>query len=136
MAKYIAQTTLVVKDYDEAIDFYVNTLGFDLLEDTAQPEPHIPEVGKRWVVVAPKGSQARLLLSQAATDEQVARIGDQTGGRVFMFLYTDDFWRDYNDYKAKGVKFVRGEPREEAYGTVAVFVDVCGNMWDLLQPAD
>ena len=136
MAQYIAQMTLVVRDYDEAIDFYVNVLGFDLLEDTFQPHPHIPEDNKRWVVVAPPGSQARLLLARATTDEQIARIGDQTGGRVLLFLYTDDFWRDYNAYTAKGVQFIRGEPREEAYGTVAVFTDICGNMWDLIQPAD
>ena len=135
MAQYIAQTALIVKDYDEAIDFYVNSLGFDLIEDTPQPDPHIPENGKRWVVVAPPGSQTRLLLSKAVTEEQKAHIGNQTGGRVFMFLYTDDFWRDYNAYSSKGVSFVRGEPREESYGTVAVFLDVYGNMWDLIQPA-
>jgi len=136
MAQYIAQTAVVVRDYDEAISFYVDVLGFDLLEDTAQPEPHIPEDGKRWVVVSPPGSEARLLLSKAVTNEQKARIGDQTGGRVFLFLFTDDFWSDYELYKSKGVEFARGEPREEAYGTVAVFLDVYGNMWDLIQPAE
>jgi len=136
MAQHIAQTAVIVKDYDEAINFYVNTLGFDLLENTPQPDPHTREGGKRWVVVSPQGSQTRLLLAKAVTDEQRARIGDQTGGRVFLFLYTDDFWRDYHAYRAKGVEFVRGEPREEAYGTVAVFLDVYGNMWDLIQAAD
>ena len=136
MAQYLAQTAVLVRDYDEAIDFYVDILGFDLIEDTPQPDPHIPEISKRWVVVAPPNSQARLLLSKAVTAEQSARIGDQTGGRVFLYLFTDDFWRDYEKYSSKGVVFVRGEPRCEAYGTVAVFLDVCGNMWDLIQPAD
>ena len=135
MAQYVAQTAVVVNDYDEAIDFYVNILGFELIEDTPQPEPHIPEVDKRWVVVAPPDSQARLLLAKATTNEQKARIGNQTGGRVFLFLYTDDFWRDYKTYVSKGVEFVRGEPRQETYGTVAVFLDICGNMWDLIETA-
>jgi catechol 2,3-dioxygenase-like lactoylglutathione lyase family enzyme len=122
-------TTLVVRDYDEALQFFVGTLGFRLIEDT-----FIPEQVKRWVVVAPPGSQeSALLLARAADSNQAARVGDQTGGRVFLFLYTDDFWRDYRAYEAKGVVFVRG-PREEPYGTVAVFRDICGNQWDLLQP--
>jgi catechol 2,3-dioxygenase-like lactoylglutathione lyase family enzyme len=130
MAKQsLGLTSLVVRDYDEAIEFFVDTLGFNLIEDT-----FIPAQNKRWVVVAPTGAQeSALLLARAADPNQVARVGDQTGGRVFLFLYTDDFWRDYNAYKAKGVVFVR-EPKEESYGTVAVFRDICGNQWDLLQP--
>jgi len=125
----IAQIALVVRDYDEAIDFYVGVLGFDLVEDSI-----IPSQNKRWVVVAPPGAAgSRLLLARAANTEQAARIGDQTGGRVFLFLHTDDFWRDFHAYKAKGVVFVR-EPRVESYGTVAVFKDLYGNLWDLLEP--
>lgn len=125
----IAQLTLVVRDYDEALAFYVGTLGFVLVEDTCIPEQH-----KRWVVVAPPGDgMTRLLLARAVGDEQCSRIGNQTGGRVFLFLYTDDFWRDFHAYQARGVVFVR-EPREERYGTVAVFKDLYGNLWDLLQP--
>jgi catechol 2,3-dioxygenase-like lactoylglutathione lyase family enzyme len=120
---------VVVRDYEEAIDFYVGTMGFDLVEDTP-----IPEQGKRWVVVAPHGStESRLLLARAVGEEQASHIGNQTGGRVFLFLYTDDFWRDYRAYKRKGVIFVR-DPKEESYGTVAVFRDLYGNLWDLLQP--
>jgi catechol 2,3-dioxygenase-like lactoylglutathione lyase family enzyme len=126
----IGQLALVVRDYDEAISFYVDTLGFSLIEDT-----YIAEQDKRWVVVAPPGAtESRLLLARAVNDEQSARIGNQTGGRVFLFLFTDDFWRDFQAYKAKGVVFVR-EPKQEAYGTVAVFKDLYGNLWDLLQPA-
>jgi ADP-ribose pyrophosphatase YjhB (NUDIX family)/catechol 2,3-dioxygenase-like lactoylglutathione lyase family enzyme len=123
--------SLVVRDYDEAIAFYVGTLGFTLIEDT-----FVPEQNKRWVVVAPPGSRGcRLLLARAANDEQGARVGRQTGGRVFLFLYTDDFARDHAAYRAKGVQFVR-EPKREPYGTVAVFRDLYGNLWDLLQPSD
>jgi catechol 2,3-dioxygenase-like lactoylglutathione lyase family enzyme len=126
----IGQLALVVRDYDEAISFYVDTLGFSLIEDT-----YIAEQDKRWVVVAPPGAtESRLLLARAVNDEQSSRIGNQTGGRVFLFLFTDDFWRDFQAYKAKGVVFVR-EPKQEAYGTVAVFKDLYGNLWDLLQPA-
>jgi catechol 2,3-dioxygenase-like lactoylglutathione lyase family enzyme len=129
MKQSIAQVALVVQDYDAAIEFYCGRLGFRLIEDTPVESQH-----KRWVVVAPPGStESRLLLARAVGDEQVSRIGNQTGGRVFLFLYTDDFWRDYRDYQAKGVVFVR-PPREEAYGTVAVFRDLYGNLWDLLQP--
>lgn len=129
MKQSIGQIALVVRDYDEAIDFYVGKLGFILVEDT-----FIPEQDKRWVVIAPPGStESRLLLARATSGEQVSRIGNQTGGRVFLFLFTDDFWRDFRDYKAKGVVFVR-EPKEECYGTVAVFRDLYGNLWDLLQP--
>ena len=125
----IAQIALVVRDYDEAIDFYVGVLGFVLVEDSI-----IPSQDKRWVVVAPPGSiGSHLLLARAANTEQAARIGDQTGGRVFLFLHTDDFWRDFHAYKARGVVFVR-EPRAESYGTVAVFKDLYGNLWDLLEP--
>jgi len=125
----IGQVALVVRDYDEAIDFYVGTLGFTLIEDTT-----IQGQDKRWVTVAPPGSTgSRLLLARAVDNEQSSRVGNQTGGRVFLFLNTDDFWRDFNAYKAKGVVFVR-EPKVESYGTVAVFRDLYGNLWDLLQP--
>jgi len=128
MKQSIGLVALVVRDYDEALEFYVGTLGFSLIEDTS-----IPEQDKRWVVVAPPGSTGtRLLLARAVGEEQASRIGSQTGGRVFLFLHTDDFWRDYHAYKAKGVEFVR-EPREEIYGTVAVFRDLYGTLWDLLQ---
>lgn len=124
----IAMVSLVVRDYDEAIHFFVEKLGFELIEDTP-----VPEQNKRWVVVAPPGSDAHLLLARAATESQVSRIGDQTGGRVFMFLYTDDFHRDFDLYRQRGVEFVRG-PRDEPYGKVAVFRDLYGNLWDLLEP--
>jgi len=128
MRQSLALVSLVVRDYDEAIAFFVGTLGFALVEDT-----YVPEQDKRWVVVAPPGGGgARVLLARATTAEQESRIGDQTGGRVFLFLHTDDFARDYEAYKAKGVRFVR-EPRREPYGTVAVFEDLYGNRWDLLQ---
>jgi catechol 2,3-dioxygenase-like lactoylglutathione lyase family enzyme len=129
MRQSIHQVGLVVREYDEAIAFYVGTLGFTLLEDK-----YLPEQDKRWVVVAPPGSEgAHLLLARANGEEQASRIGNQTGGRVFLFLHTDDFWRDFHAYKAKGVVFVR-EPREESYGIVAVFKDLYGNLWDLIQP--
>ena len=125
----LALVSLVVRDYDEALAFYVGALGFALVEDTP-----IPEQRKRWVVVAPPGSSGcRLLLARAVGPEQAARVGDQTGGRVFLFLHTDDFRRDYEAFRRKGVQFVR-EPREERYGTVAVFRDPYGNLWDLLEP--
>ena len=125
----IGQVALLVRDYDEAIDFYVGVLGFTLIEDSV-----IQAQDKRWVVVAPPGSTgSRLLLARAADDEQSSRIGNQSGGRVFLFLYTDDFWRDFHAYKAKGVSFVR-EPTAQSYGTVAAFEDIYGNLWDLLQP--
>jgi catechol 2,3-dioxygenase-like lactoylglutathione lyase family enzyme len=129
MKRTIGQVTLVVREYDEAIDFFVGRLDFTLIEDTS-----IPEQDKRWVVVAPPGSgDTRLLLARAVGDEQSSRIGNQTGGRVFLFLYTDDFWRDFHNYKAKGIVFVR-DPKEESFGTVAVFKDLYGNLWDLVQP--
>jgi catechol 2,3-dioxygenase-like lactoylglutathione lyase family enzyme len=128
MPQTIGYVALVVADYDEAIRFYVGTLGFTLVEDT-----FIATQNKRWVVVAPPGAtESKLLLARAVGDEQASRVGNQTGGRVFLFLYTDDFWRDYNAYKRKGVIFVR-EPKEESHGTVAVFKDLYGNLWDLLQ---
>ena len=126
--QYISLTALVVRDYDEALQFYLGTLGFELIEDT-----YIAEQNKRWVVVAPPGArEGRLLLARAVGDEQVSRVGNQTGGRVFLFLNTDDFWRDYRNLVAKGVVFVRG-PSEEPFGTVAVFKDLYGNLWDLVQ---
>jgi catechol 2,3-dioxygenase-like lactoylglutathione lyase family enzyme len=122
--------SLVVRDYDEALSFFVGKLGFVLIEDSL-----VPEQSKRWVVVAPPGaSESRLLLAQASTPEQQSRIGNQTGGRVFLFLYTDNFWRDYELYRSRGIEFVR-EPRQEPYGTVAVFKDLYGNLWDLLEPS-
>jgi catechol 2,3-dioxygenase-like lactoylglutathione lyase family enzyme len=129
MKQSLGLTAIVVADYDDAIDFYTRTLGFDLIEDTS-----IPEQQKRWVVVAPPGArESRLLLARAVGEEQSSRIGNQTGGRVFLFLYTDDFWRDYRAYQERGVVFVRG-PKTETYGTVAVFRDLYGNLWDLFQP--
>ena len=128
MRQSIGYVTIVVRDYDEAIQFYVDVLGFDLVEDT-----RIEAQDKRWVLVAPPGSTGtRLLLARAAGPEQSSRVGNQTGGRVFLFLHTDDFWRDYESYRARGVVFVR-EPKQESYGTVAVFEDLSGNLWDLLQ---
>lgn len=121
--------SLVVRDYDEALAFYVGKLGFQLVEDS-----YVPEQDKRWVVVSPPGAmESRLLLARASTPEQEAHIGAQTGGRVFLFLYTNDFWRDYERYQAQGIVFVR-EPKELPYGTVAVFQDLYGNLWDLLEP--
>jgi catechol 2,3-dioxygenase-like lactoylglutathione lyase family enzyme len=128
MKQSIGYIALVVQDYDKAIDFYVGTLGFTLIEDT-----YVEAQSKRWVLVAPPGAiESQLLLARAVGEEQSSRIGNQTGGRVFLFLHTDDFWRDYKAYKDKGVVFVR-EPKEEQYGTVAVFKDLYGNLWDLLQ---
>ena len=120
---------LVVRDYDEALDFFVGKLGFLLVEDTL-----VPEQSKRWVVITPPGAtESRLLLARASTPEQELRIGAQTGGRVFLFLHTDNFWRDYERYRAQGVVFVR-EPKDESHGTVAVFKDLYGNLWDLVEP--
>ena len=129
MKQHIGLTAIVVRDYDEAISFFVDTLGFELIEDK-----DIPEQSKRWVVVSPPGArESGLLLARAVNEEQASRIGNQTGGRVFLFLYTDNIARDYEAYLARGVRFVR-PPREEPYGTVAVFEDLYGNLWDLLQP--
>jgi len=128
MRQSIIHIALLVRDYDEAIAFYTEKLGFTLLEDTEQPEQQ-----KRWVVVAPPGGAgATLLLARAATPEQARFIGDQAGGRVFLFLRTDDFWRDYQAMQERGVRFVR-EPKQAEYGTVAVFEDLYGNRWDLVE---
>lgn len=128
MKQRIPHITLVVDNYDEAIAFYTQKLSFTLVEDTALSET------KRWVRVAPPGStDVCLLLAQASNEEQKSRVGNQTGGRVFLFLYTDDFWRDYNNMIANDVTFVRA-PSEEEYGTVAVFEDLYGNLWDMIKP--
>lgn len=128
MKQSIFHIALVVRDYDEAIEFYTKKLHFILIEDTFQPEQN-----KRWVVVAPPGSTGTsLLLARTATPVQEEFIGNQTGGRVFLFLETDDFWRDYNEMKSLGIKFIR-EPKEESYGTVSVFEDLYGNLWDLVE---
>lgn len=128
MVQSIVHIALVVKDYDEAIEFYTKKLNFTLIEDTYQPEQD-----KRWVVVAPPGSNgATILLARASNSIQEEFIGNQAGGRVFLFLRTDDFWRDYNEMVSKGIEFVR-EPKEQDYGTVAVFKDLYGNLWDLIQ---
>jgi len=130
MKQTLGHIALVVRDYDEALEFYTRTLNFKLIEDTRLSDH------KRWVLIAPPGSQSTsLLLARASTPEQATRIGNQTGGRVFLFLHTDNFWRDYREMTARKVKFVR-EPREEAYGTVAVFEDLYGNLWDLLELKD
>ena len=129
MKQSIVHVALVVKDYDEAIAFYTQKLHFELIEDTYQPEQD-----KRWVLVAPPGSTGtNILLARAATPEQERYIGRQTGGRVFLFLSTDDFWRDYNEMLSLGIKFVR-PPMTASYGTVAVFEDLYGNLWDLVGP--
>lgn len=128
MNQSIVHVALVVRDYDEALDFYLNKLNFELIEDTYQPEQD-----KRWVVISPPGSRGtNLLLARASKPEQEAFIGNQTGGRVFLFLRTDDFWRDYNEMISKGIHFIR-EPKQAEYGTVAVFEDLYGNLWDLLE---
>lgn len=128
MLQSIVHIALVVRDYDEAIDFYTNRLHFTLIEDSYQPEQD-----KRWVVVVPPGSHGTtVLLARASKPEQEAFIGNQTGGRVFLFLGTDDFWRDYREMQEQGIRFVR-EPKEADYGTVAVFEDLYGNRWDLIQ---
>lgn len=129
MKQSIIHTALVVRDYDEAINFFCHKLHFTLVEDTYQPEQD-----KRWVLVAPPGTTgANLLLSRAASPEQETVIGKQTGGRVFLFLSTDDFWRDYNEMNSVGIKFVR-VPKMASYGMVAVFEDLYGNLWDLIEP--
>ncbi|MBZ5546805.1 MAG: VOC family protein [Acidobacteriia bacterium] len=127
MAQALGCVALVVRDYDEAIAFFTHALGFTLFEDTDLGQ------GKRWVLVGPTNSRGTsLLLARAVTPEQTSRVGNQTGGRVFLFLHTDDFWSDYQGMKERGVRF-REAPREEEYGTVAVFEDLYGNKWDLLQ---
>lgn len=130
MKQRIPHLTLMVRDYDEALDFYTKVLGFELVEDIQLSET------KRWIVVKPKGGEGSgLLLAKASNESQKTAIGNQTGGRVFLFLYTDDFYRDYENYKSKGVVF-KEDPREEVYGTVAVFEDLYGNLWDLLEPKE
>ena len=132
MQQTLATVAYVVRDYDEAINFFVETLGFDLIEDTCleQEQP-----GKRWVVVKPKGpAGCSLLLARAVDETQRSAVGNQSGGRVFLFLHTDDFWRDYDAMKHKGVVFTAA-PRQESYGTVVVFLDLYGNKWDLIQPS-
>lgn len=123
----LGRVALLVREYDQAIAYFTGVLGFDLIEDTDLGG------GKRWVVVGPRSGGAALLLARAVTPEQLARVGDQAGGRVFLFLHTDDFARDYGRLRARGVRFVE-EPRHERYGTVAVFEDLYGNRWDLIQP--
>lgn len=128
MVQAVVHIALVVKDYDEAIDFYTKKLHFILIEDTYQAEQD-----KRWVVISPPGSSGTtILLARASKPEQVPFIGNQAGGRVFLFLGTDDFWRDYNEMKAAGIEFTRS-PKEQDYGIVAVFKDLYGNLWDLVQ---
>ncbi len=127
MKQSIAHIALVIEDYDEAIKFYTEKLNFIVVEDTVQSET------KRWVLVAPKGAEGCcLLLAKGVGEEQRSRIGNQTGGRVFLFLKTDDFWRDYKNMQSQGITFVR-EPKDEEYGTVAVFKDLYGNLWDLVE---
>jgi catechol 2,3-dioxygenase-like lactoylglutathione lyase family enzyme len=128
MSLALSLVSLVVRDYDEALAFYVGVLGFSLVEDRP-----VPSQNKRWVVVAPPGSSCHLLLARAVNAEQAARIGNQTGGRVFLFLHTDDFARDFELYTSKGVTFVR-PPSDEPFGRVAVFADLYGNLWDLVEP--
>jgi catechol 2,3-dioxygenase-like lactoylglutathione lyase family enzyme len=129
MNQSLGLVSLVVREYDEALAFFTGKLGFELVEDT-----YVPEQDKRWVVVKPPGGRgAHLLLARASAPQQLEAIGNQTGGRVFLFLYTDDFWRDYERYRASGVEFIRA-PQEQPYGTVAVFKDLYGNAWDLVQP--
>jgi len=128
MKQHIAHIALLVNDYDEAIAFYTKKLHFNLIEDTILSDT------KRWVLISPKGStECCVLLAKAANEEQQSRVGNQTGGRVFMFLYTDDFWRDYHAMLANEVRFAR-PPKEEPYGIVAVFEDLYGNLWDLIEP--
>ncbi|SFN94129.1 Catechol 2,3-dioxygenase [Chryseobacterium oleae] len=128
MKQSIIHIALVVRDYDEAIEFFTNKLNFNLIEDTYQPEQD-----KRWVVISPPNSTGTtILLARASQSEQEHFIGNQAGGRVFLFLSTDDFWRDYNEMTSKGIEFVR-EPKKADYGTVAVFKDLYGNLWDLLE---
>ena len=128
MKQYLAHVAVVVHDYDEAIKFYTEKLNFELVEDTVLTET------KRWVLIKPQQSGGcNLLLAKAATEEQRSRVGNQTGGRVFLFLFTDDFWRDYNNMVAKGIRFIR-EPAEEEYGIVSVFEDLYGNLWDFIEP--
>lgn len=131
MKQRIFQIAIVVEDYDEALEFYLQKLNFTLIEDTA-----ISPI-KRWVVIAPPGGKdgCHLLLAKAKNEKESSAIGNQTGGRVFLFIYTDDFWRDYKSMTSKGVHFIR-EPKEEAFGWVSVFEDLYGNLWDLIEPKE
>lgn len=130
MKQFIAHIALTVIDYDDAIDFYKKKIGFELIEDTKLSEE------KRWVLMKPPGAnECHLLLAKAANEKQQKSVGNQTGGRVFLFLHTDDFWRDFKAMNEKGIEFIR-PPKKEPYGTVAVFVDLYGNKWDLVEPAD
>ena len=130
MDQRIAHIAIVVKDYDEAIEFYTRKLKFNLIEDTRITDT------KRWVLLSPPGSgSCQLLLARAASEEQSSRIGNQTGGRVFLFLYTDDFYRDYHRMREEEIRFIR-EPAVEPYGIVAVFQALYGNLWDLIQPVE
>jgi len=130
MKQHIAHIALVVDDYDKAIEFYTQKLHFDLIEDTVLSDT------KRWVLVAPKGSQeCRLLLAKAASTSQLSSVGNQTGGRVFLFLYTDNFQRDFENLQKQNIKIIR-QPITESYGTVAVFEDLYGNLWDLIEPSN
>jgi len=134
MAQTLGYVALVVRDYDEALAFFTHSLGFTVIEDTVAKDRLGNE--KRWVLVSPPGSRGTsLLLARASTPEEASRVGNQTGGRVFLFLHTNDFWRDYREMLARGVRFTE-EPRQEAYGTVAVFEDLYGNKWDLLELKD
>jgi catechol 2,3-dioxygenase-like lactoylglutathione lyase family enzyme len=131
MKQSVVHVAVLVSDYDEAIDFYTRKLGFKLIEYT-----YIPEQNKRWVLVAPQNSKGvAILLAKAANPEQTGFVGNQAGGRVFLFLSTDDFWRDYNQFLANGIKFVR-DPEKHGYGMAAVFEDLYGNRWDLLEHSD
>ncbi len=137
MSHCLALTALIVREYNEAIEFYVNTLGFRLVEDTDLSMCDNPGAGKRWVVVSPAGpNTGGLLLARAEGEDQLSRVGNQTGGRVFLFLNTDDLWRDYRLFLSRGVNFIDREPRREAYGLVAVFQDLYGNLLDLIQPIE
>lgn len=132
----IARVTLVVADYDDALNFYINALGFLKIDDSPLDEHDSQGRQKRWVVVAPRDSACQLLLARASNDEEIRSIGNQTGGRVSFFLYTDDFAADYKRFRANGVEFMETEPRAAPYGTVIVFRDICGNLWDLLEPTN
>jgi len=138
MRRHIALTTVLVENYDTAITFFVDKLDFKLIEDSLLDHPQKSGDPKRWVVVAPTSDSplvGALLLAEASDERERHSIGNQAGGRVFLFLHTDDFWRDYNLYKRRGVSFSKDEPRVEEYGTVAVFEDVSGNAWDLIEPS-
>lgn len=133
--KSLALVTIVVADYDQALDYYTNALGFRKIADSQLDEYDSKGRQKRWVVVAPNEIGCQLLLARASNDEEISHVGNQTGGRVSFFLHTDNFAADYERFQANGVEFMETEPRKAAYGTVIVFRDICGNLWDLLEPA-